>query len=566
MSSDRKAPAGVSVVVLLSLLGALGCPSWRGGSAPDAATDSGGPSEPPMNGPTDARRDGGGADHPLVPDGRPGDGSSDAGCTRGCCRNEDCPAMTGRTATCDLAMGQCRYACLGDTVECNGKCIARTACCMDRDCPMKDGLPGKCDQSTNQCSWMCASGTTPCAGRCIPTGGCCESCPGNFACVANACSTTTCRDGYTLSGGSCIRQCTACNTSPHCDASAGNVIMGRCDTTTGMCMTTTVTACAGGRSCQGGQCVCPAGRTWNDTACVFTCPTCNTSPHCDNGNVAVGRCNTATGACDKSIMTACSGGRTCQGAACVCSDGRTWNGTACVLGCTGCNTSAHCDATNANVVTGRCDTSNGMCVTTVMTACTGGRTCQGAQCVCTGGRTWNGSACVFTCPTCNTNRRCGADGNLILTETCNQNTGACEPMRQNCGGKGCNQTTLQCNMCSSNADCGLCKQCNTSNGRCESFDQDPACGDPRPGGGLGACRECQNGSCVNVPASRQQDCDSGAGYCTGGMCYYCGFAVNSDFPSISWRCCPAESGKPPCNNCGTGTNCSCGTDNRCYAP
>ena len=517
----------VGAVWLFVALAGLACGGFRGGSGGlrdgaggDGGGGNGGSGEsdggglPRFDGPPGGGQErgaeGGAADQPIQPppstdgpDAGQGDRppAGDGPCGRACCRNEDCPAMAGRTASCDMMSGTCRYTCAGDTVDCRGKCIARTACCTDRDCPMQNTQVGKCDEMSNQCSWACGGATpTPCAGRCIPMSGCCEMCPGNFACVNNVCSTTMCREPYVLSGNTCVRTCPGCNTSPHCDATNANVVTGRCDTATGMCSTTTTTACTGGRTCQSGQCQCPAGRTWNGSTCLFTCPTCNTSPHCENNNVVVGQCNTGTGACTKTTMTTCSGGRTCQG----------------------------------------------------------------AQCVCTDGRTWNGSACVLTCPTCNTNKRCSGN-TLILTERCNTNTGMCEPMTQNCGTKGCNSTRLECNVCNADGDCGLCKQCNA--GRCEAWDQDPACGDPRPGGALGACRECQNGSCVNVPGSRQQDCDSGAGYCTGGMCYYCGFPVNSpDFPQISWRCCPQESGKSPCSNCGNGSNCTCGTDNRCYPP
>jgi hypothetical protein len=525
METRRTGSRVVVAALLFVTLAGPACGGFRGGSGGlrDGAGEGGGGGgggesdggglprfDGPPGGGQERGVEGGAIDQPVQPppstdgpDGGQGDRppAGDGPCGRACCRNEDCPAMAGRTASCDVMSGTCRYTCAGDTVDCRGKCIARTACCTDRDCPMQNTQVGKCDEMSNQCSWACGGATpTPCAGRCIPMGGCCEMCPGNFACVNNVCSTTMCREPYVLSGSTCVRTCPGCNTSPHCDATNANVVTGRCDTATGMCSTTTTTACTGGRVCQSGQCECPTGRTWNGSSCVFTCPSCNTSPHCENNNVVVGQCNTGTGACTKPVMMTCSGGRTCQG----------------------------------------------------------------NQCVCTDGRTWNGSACVLTCPTCNTNKRCSGN-TLILTERCNTSTGMCEPMTQNCGTKGCNSTRLECNVCNADSDCGLCKRCNA--GQCENWDDDPKCGEIRPGSPdpIKTCRDCRAGSCV--PVNPFGVCESGGGFCNSqGRCQYCGTTQAGE----AGECCPSRTGLEPCGNepgCGfdgmTQNMCTCNTNDRC---
>jgi hypothetical protein len=484
-----------------------------------------------------------------------------------------CPTSPNGVASCDG--DKCDLKCNAGYHRCGDACVKDTdvANCGTScsPCAAPSGGTAGCDGTT--CGAQCPSGTKLCAGACLPDGMACNGqCPGgkhdcSGNCVANndvnSCGTScmpcsppanadatcngsscgfTCRSGYHACGNECRNNNSVDSCGDRCSP---------CDAPAGAT-----------RSCRNGTC-----------EYAFQCSGCNTSPHCDGGNVVTGRCNIGNGNCDKTVMTSCTGGRSCSGSQCVCPGGRTWTGSSCVFQCSGCDASPHCDS--GNVVTESCNQNTGTCDKTTTATCSGGRTCQSAQCVCTGGRVWNGSACVFECPTCTPGRRCSGDSVITTTGVCDASNGRCVETTQGCGGKGCNTATRMCNQCASAMDCGpggLCQRC--VNGSCEDWNDDPKCGEVRPGypDPIKTCKDCRAGSCV--PINQWSVCESGGGFCNSqGRCQYCGGNAASTTGEQS-QCCPVEShGGDATDRCsnppgcgfenGVQNMCTCRSDNRC---
>jgi hypothetical protein len=277
---------------------------------------------------------------------------------------------------------------------------------------------------------------------------------------------------------------------------------------------------------------CPIG--CSGTTCLTQCANCNTSNHCENGNVVRGSCNTSNGQCTKTTVTACTGGRVCSGNQCVCEGGRVFVNGQCVFQCTGCNTSNHC--AGGSVVRETCNTSTGRCDTVNVTTCSGGKTCSGGSCVCQSGRD-----CSGTCRECCEPNHCPAN------ETCSG--GNCQPV--SCSGVCKTIVNHACGNRPAGTACNGDGQCNGSGTcvapECTTFAD---CGD----GVSDFCVQCVSGRCVGRNAG--MFCQSGYGRCEGEICAPCGFHEDATgVPDSAARACGG------CGNCGgcvsSGGRCTC---------
>lgn len=289
---EMYAGLGTRFAIAIVLLSAASCGGFRGGGLDGG--DGGGPAvEGERDGaPPDPRdggqREAGGADAPLAPgddgptrlDGRdgaegppgppPADGARDAladtttapppdgppGCPGACCANADCPAMTGKTATCDMATRTCRYACNSGTTECNGSCVpassVRAEICsnsVDDDC---DGMVDCADSN-------CAPGTT-CGTNQVCRNGMCGDCQAGGSCdPMMACKTGR----YDCSTGT--RRCVVAGNVTNGDSCGGDnaCLDGVCRQcrNSGSCTNNQSSSCRQGqRRCRDGREVCEDGQ------------------------------------------------------------------------------------------------------------------------------------------------------------------------------------------------------------------------------------------------------------------------------------------------------------------
>jgi hypothetical protein len=266
-----------------------------------------------------------------------------------CCADGDCTAQMAKTVTCDLATLKCKYACPAGQKDCSGTCIDAAGCCKDGDCAMMGSQVGKCDSSAHQCGYACPGDTKLCAGKCIPSGSCCDdkACTANFACVNNACSTTTCAGNFALCGSTCIPKAGCCEDK---DCTGDFACVGH------VC---SKTMCRGGfKSCNGN--------------CIPSDGCCNDGTPCGQGGICKGgKCL----ACDPAAKP------TCQGTAvkrCM-PDGSGFGTTPCDRGCSG----GVCCGGGTESAGGACAACGGngqACCKVANPDCGGGLSCQGNKC------------------------------------------------------------------------------------------------------------------------------------------------------------------------------------------
>jgi hypothetical protein len=110
-----------------------------------------------------------------------------------CCTNAECGGLTcldNHTCGCPTGKQMCGAGCIAADACCppqvkcpqTGKCVApgelATCCGM---C----AIEGQSCTAEGRCA--CPADKKVCGNRCIPREGCCDTCPGNQACVNNAC-------------------------------------------------------------------------------------------------------------------------------------------------------------------------------------------------------------------------------------------------------------------------------------------------------------------------------------------------------------------------------------------
>ena len=183
------------------------------------------------------------------------------GTCRDCCTNAHCTA--GRTCQ----GGIC--ACPAGRAFCDGACVdtgTDPAHCGDcgRDCANSDCQGGHC--------LGCAAATLPCStdGECCS--GSCELVDPERRELGRACAPSPCARGFKPCGQACIPVAACCTNAD----------------------------CAGGKTCQGGNCACPSGR--HDCGDGI-CRACCTDEHCPAGRP----CQAGTCACPVDRPTDCGG-------------------------------------------------------------------------------------------------------------------------------------------------------------------------------------------------------------------------------------------------------------------
>lgn len=355
-----------------------------------------------------------------------------------------------------------------------------------------------------------------------------KQCGANEVCGVNQAGVAqcSCRDGYWRPASVCEIRCTQnseCNNGQVCeqnrcvqsqrctnDNDCGNQF---CNSATGKCQECLTSAnCRRGYTCSVGTCVIDNlcqndGDCQSGTVCKVsngTCVQCLTYRDC-SGNLV---CRSSDNTCVQCNLTAdCPSGNTCINSACVksqecmrtsdCPSGKSCNNGNCVDGC----------ANNNDCPTANPFCTNGTCVQcTSNTNCATGQVCQGNRCVvgcrsnadCPSSQVCTNAKCVVPSSTgCNLDADCSRDPNNPFTFI----------------GKVCDGGQCVVKTCSSNADCGNNRVCDTASGRCYG-------------------RECNNGKPMcDCPAGARFECqiagaNQGFDYCSpsqkaqqGGTCW-----------------------------------------------
>jgi hypothetical protein len=433
------------------------------------------------------------------------------------CKCGNNPACGGGTPVCDDANGRC-VQCLAD-VDCpnNGQCVAN----MCRACDPFDHAG--CAANQLCCNFQCSATGGGLGAQCQACGVACpqdatNACT-NRACLCGAnqsCSGATpfCNDG----SGSCA----GCRNDNDCPANAPQCVSGVC------------------RACDPGD---NAGCTANGNipvcAANFTCRGCQGDGECASNstgtfcNPQVGRCRRCNAASDAP----------CDLITPICDevDNR----------CEDCVNDQECvdrPGSEDQCVAGDCRTCD-------PTAGQGNAGCDGAS------GTPICSAATLTCRACQADNECGAGRFCIAASG---RCGACDPLRNNCGGAtpNCNAVTLTCvaGGCQVDADCngnpagnqcvaGQCRACDpTQSDGCAENSATPIC-DPASF----TCRACGAGAagdteCTNRPGARDQ--------CVAGNCRACdpaddtGCNANGATPNCSagfvCEACTAQAGDTGC--------------------
>ena len=249
-------------------------------------------------------------------------GAACLSCNGGTCANGSCSVVDA---------GSCGAG------NCNGCCINTTCVPVSQEGNQACGLQGAaCGQCTGTTTCQNGTCTAPDAGSCGPAncpGGCCagnlciplvaESDPvcgfGGNACVGCA-SGTTCTGGFCAApdAGSCtFGSCLGC--------CFGNICVDLTQESAQVCglLGFTCTACTGGATCQGGQCVAPPPAC-DASSCAGGCcagNTCvpyqsQTNTQCGTNGQTCGGCSgalscSAAGVCQVPIGSPCTGSSDC---------------------------------------------------------------------------------------------------------------------------------------------------------------------------------------------------------------------------------------------------------------
>jgi hypothetical protein len=241
-----------------------------------------------------------------------------------CCNGDatQCRTVANKTASC--SNGTCQYVdncsphCegTGTAVACPGGNAVRTACGACQSCRGNGICTNNCTGAThcenNACVDNCKAGcqgntSTTCGANGVPVvkqcNGC-QTCTGSGSCVNN------CSGGTHCANNACVPDCQAgCqgDTSTTCAANGTPVVKqcGACQTcrNAGVC----TNDCTGDTHCDGNRCVanCKAGCQGNSAVT------------CSNGNAVLKDCS--------------AGGMTCQGGACKCPAGKVEKNGGCWL-------------------------------------------------------------------------------------------------------------------------------------------------------------------------------------------------------------------------------------------
>jgi hypothetical protein len=382
-------------------------------------------------------------------------------------------------------------ACLGPSptpcTDCQGQCVDLQV--DSRNC--------------GACGTVCGAGSVCQAGSCMATCPASQrSCSGQCVDVqtdrrhCGACG-TVCGDGQLCTGGACVATCGAGQTP--CNGAC--VTLASDSQNCGACGT----ACMSGQVCTQGQCVtaCPTGQTTCSGACVDTqrdvanCGACGMA--CPSGQVCrSGTCATScqagqtvcSGACvdtqrDPSncgaCAMACAAGQVCQAGACAtsCPAGRLVCSMACVDPQTdpaNCGTCGEACATVSNAASrvctsGRCDFTQCQsgfadCDSNRANGCERAVSADDANC----------GGCGVVCNPANVDRVDGGAPTACVNGACTLTGRACRYGFANCDGVDSNG--CEAALATDRANCGAC------------------------GAVCGAGRQCENGLCTPVGATR----------------------------------------------------------------
>src|SRR5579872_4049697 len=362
---------------------------------------------------------------------------------------------------CFVSQTCCRGVCLqNDEQHCGShcpRCADNEHCCLIQ---RAWGAEYECVPfGTNEHCSVCE----PCVGidTCCPPDGCVNVRTDDRHCGVcdNPCTADKfCMDGHCVCRppkGPCGDEC--CDPNETCcregcrDLQTDNNSCGTCDN-----------ACIGGKTCQNGQCVCPAGRDPCGNVCCGPGETC-CPDGCRNLNTDDNNCGTCG--------YPCTGGKTCQNGLCFCPARRNPCGSVC---CGPGETCCPDGCRNLNTDDNNCGTCG--------YPCTGVKTCQNGVCTCPSGRATCGSICCGPSETC-----CGGTCTNTMTDF------------SNCGGCGQPCHSPEAVICKNGicscrpgwVDCGDCC-CMPVGATC----CDPANGHYCPPGkeccGAGCCPEGQN--------------------------------------------------------------------------
>ena len=471
----------------------------------------------------------------------PGEECAESCCPAGhvCAEGDVCCEAQCQDKECgpDGCGGQCGYCSDGDV--CNG-----VETCVDGTC--EQGEPKECDDK-NSCT----------DDSCDPQEGCqnvnnTAGCDDGDACTADdLCSTGECVPGSAIDcddGNPC--------TEDDCDSAEGCVsveVTGDCDDGN---------ACTTGDTCTDGQCVAVGELDCNDENLC-------TDDSCDSETGCVHEDNTAD--CDDgnpcTTLDVCGGGE-CGGTGELdCDDGDPCTDDACVspAGCEHVYNSADCDdnnqcTTDDNCVDGgcvgsgelNCDDANPCtddgcsadegCVHDVLpdgSPCPGmdGFACVGGECNCAAdcvGKDCGPDSCGGSCGDCEDEHACTEDActedgqcTFIVNPFFCLLDGFCLPSGTENPENGClkclpNVSKSEWSPVENGTSCGAGKVC--FDGVCcdqETNCDGKDCGDDGCGGTCGQCPEgqweCDEGSCVCVPACEDKECgpDGCGGSCGG---------------------------------------------------
>ena len=302
------------------------------------------------------------------------------GLSAACTTNDDCDADAScEGGNCvDLVCTPCQdlvdHACVDKTggICCMGFWFAGKDCCSDDECDNCKTCSDKicidvtcndCQECDNGHGCKAKTGGVCCDTAWVAGGECCAAADcSHFLCEENACSTTTCEDGYSLCNGECVVLEAAggsCTLNCHCQENLDCVG----DEGSKKCLKANGQVCTAGTECASGVCV------------DGTCDTCTDKDDltaCTKEGVAAGWC------CQDTCVAPLALDGDCGGVACKCDTN---------LECTddGCKKEAGQTCTDSGQCASKRCAATGLC----------GTPATGAACLLSGNPT--GSVCNEAC-------------------------------------------------------------------------------------------------------------------------------------------------------------------------